>query len=263
MGTAKSPGGAAPFIPMPPPPSFAMNEENSFWSHVEELRRRIIFLIILFVSAAVAFFFFMDEIIKLLQAPMAKYGVSLYYREPSEKFFTYCRISLNCSLLLLIPAAGFQLYGFVMPALIGKEKKLFSYLILAGIALFYAGAVFAWFIMLPFVIDFFINFAGDDGIAPLWGIADYADMVLMLMLATGLSFEMPIVLFALLEAGVLSISALEELRRYFIVAFFIVAAIITPPEVLTQVIVGLILWGMFELTLVIAKVLRRKTDGQA
>jgi sec-independent protein translocase protein TatC len=103
----------------------------------------------------------------------------------------------------LIPAAGFQLYGFVMPALIGKERKLFSSLILLGIFLFYVGVIFAWFIMIPFVISFFINFASGDGILPLWGISDYIGIILMLIVVTGIAFEMPIFLFALLKSGIL------------------------------------------------------------
>jgi len=237
-----------------------MDENSSFWAHIEELRRRIIFLVVLFLSAAIFFFFFMDEIIKQLQAPMVEYGISLYYREPPEKFFTYCRASLNFSMFLLIPAVGYQLYCFVIPALIGKERKYFSSLILLGIFLFYAGVLFAWVIMIPFVIDFFINFASGDGILPLWGISDYIGMILMLMIVTGLSFEMPILLFALLKSGVVSIKTMEGLRRHFIVAFFIIAALVTPPDVFTQIIVGLLLWMMFESTLIIAKLLGRKTD---
>jgi len=237
-----------------------MDEDNGFWTHIEELRRRIIFLAVLFISGAIVFFFFMDGIIKQLQAPVIEYGISLYYREPPEKFFTYCRASLYCSLFLLIPAAGFQLHRFVIPALIGKERVLFSSLIMLGILLFYAGVLFAWVIMIPFVIDFFINFASGDGILPLWGISDYIGIILMLMIVTGISFELPIFLFALLKTEVVSIKTMEGYRRHFIVAFFVIAAIITPPDVFTQIIVGLLLWMMFESTLIIAKILRRKTD---
>ena len=234
-----------------------MNENDSFWTHIEELRRRLIYLIILFVSGAIVFFFFMDEIMRLLQAPMIKYEIGLYYREPTEKFFTYCRTSLSCSMFLLIPAAGFQLYSFVTPALVGKERKLFTSLILIGIFLFYAGVLFAWFIMIPFVIDFFINFARGDGILPLWGISDYIGIILMLMVVTGMTFETPMFLFALLKSGVLSVKTIEGWRRYFIVAFFITSAVVTPPDIFTQIIVGLILWVMFEVTLLIAKTLWR------
>jgi len=240
-----------------------MIENNNFWSHVEELRRRIIFLIILFGSAAIIFFIFMDEMIKLLQKPMMEHGISLYYRQPSEKFITYCSTSLSCSMFLLIPAAGFQLHNFIMPALIDKERKLFSSLILSGIFLFYAGVLFAWFIMIPFVIDFFINFASGDGILPLWSISDYVGMIIMFMIVTGICFELPIFLFALLYSGMLSIETMNGLRRYFIVAFFIVAAIVTPPDIFTQIVVGLILYAMYESTLIVAKMLRRKTDEQA
>jgi sec-independent protein translocase protein TatC len=240
-----------------------MDENNSFWTHVEELRRRIIFLIVLFVSGSIVFFFFMDEMIKLLQAPMMEYGISLYYREPPEKFLTYCSTSLSCALFLLIPAAGFQLYCFVVPALIGKERKLFSSLIFFGIFLFYAGVAFAWFELIPFAIGFFINFASGDGILPLWGISDYIGMILMIMIVSGISFELPIFLIALLSSGVLSIKTLEGFRRYFAVVFFIVAAVVTPPDVFTQIIVGLLLHIMYESTLIIAKILRRKDDEQA
>ena len=235
-----------------------LNDNSSFWSHIEELRRRIIFLIVLFVSVAIVFFFFMDEMIKLLQKPMMEYGVSLYYREPPEKFFTYCSTSLSCSMFILIPVAGFQLYRFIMPALLENERKLFLSLTLSGIFLFYAGVLFAWFIMIPFVIDFFINFAIGDGILPLWGISDYIGIILMLMIVTGICFELPMFLLALLYSGILSIKTMKGLRRYFIVAFFIAAAIVTPPDIFTQIIVGLILCAMFESTLIIAKMIKEK-----
>jgi sec-independent protein translocase protein TatC len=237
-----------------------MHENNNFWVHIEELRRRVIFLIILFVTTAIIFFFFMDEIMRLLQTHTTKYGVGLYYREPAEKFFTYCRTSLSCSMFLLIPAAGFQLYSFVIPALVGQERKFFTSLILFGIFLFYVGVLFAWFIVIPFVIDFFINFASGDDILPLWGISDYVGIILMLSIVTGITFEMPILIFALLKFGILKIKAVEGMRRYFIVAFFIIAAIVTPPDVFSQIIAGTLLWMMFESTLIIYKILKRETD---
>jgi len=240
-----------------------MGGNNSFWAHIEELRRRIIFLLVLYVSAAFVFFFFMDEIIKLLQAPMVEYGIGLYYREPPEKFFTYCRTSLSCSMFLLIPAAGFQLYSFIMPGLIGKERKYFSSLIFFGIFLFYAGTIFAWYIITPFAIGFFINFASGDGILPLWGISDYVGMVLMIMIVTGISFELPMFLLAMLKSGLISLKRLEGFRRHFVVAFFIIAAIVTPPDVFTQIITGFLLYMMYESTLIIAKIMRRKNDEQA
>ena len=237
-----------------------MDENNSFWEHIEELRKRIIFLVVLFVSTSVVFFFFMDELVKLLQAPMMEYGINLYYREPPEKFFTYCRTSLSFSMLLVIPAAGFQLYNFVIPALIGNERTYFTSLITFGILLFYAGVIFAWFVLIPFAIGFFINFASGDGVLPLWGISNYIGLIFMIMIVTGISFQLPIILISLLKAGVISIKTLEGLRRHFIVAFFIVAAIVTPPDVFTQLIVGIILYLLYESTLIIAKILRRKND---
>jgi sec-independent protein translocase protein TatC len=240
-----------------------MDENNDFWTHIEELRRKTIFLVILFISAAIAAFFFMDEILKLLQAPLKEYGVNLYYREPPEKFFTYCRASLYCSMFALIPAAGLQIYSFVMPALLGKERVFFSTLLLSGIFLFFVGISFAWFIMIPFVIDFFINFASGDGISPLWGISDYVGIILMIMFVTGIIFELPIFLFALLKSGIVTVKTMEGYRRHFIVAFFIVAAIVTPPDVFTQIVVGLLLYAMFESTLIIVKLLGRKNDEQA
>jgi sec-independent protein translocase protein TatC len=136
-------------------------------------------------------------------------------------------------------------------------------LIFLGIILFYAGVVFAWFVMIPFAIGFFINFASGDGIVPLWGISDYIGMILMIMIVSGICFELPIFIIALLKSGVLSIKTLERFRRYVMVAFFIVSAVVTPPDVFTQIIVGLLLYIMYESTLIIAKILRRKDDEQA
>jgi sec-independent protein translocase protein TatC len=100
-------------------------------------------------------------------------------------------------------------------------------------------------------------------VLPLWGISDYIGMILTLLIVTGICFELPVLLIALLRSGVLSIKAMERSRRYFMVAFFVAAAIITPPDVFTQVIVGLLLCAMYESALIIAKILRRKTDEQA
>lgn len=225
----------------------------NFWDHIEELRGRLIFLLALFVGAAAVSFFFMDDIMRFLQEPMSGYDISLYYREPTEKFFTYIRASLACALLALVPVAAIQTGLFVLPALMGRERRIFAGLMCSGIVLFYAGAFFAWKLIIPFALNFFINFARGDGILPLWGISDYVGLVLTLVLVIGFSFEFPMVMLAVIKSGIASVPAMARARRYVIPIFFLIAAIITPPDAITQIIVGLLLWGMFELTLIIGR----------
>lgn len=228
----------------------------NFWNHVEELRSRIIFLLMLFIVSSVVSFMFMDEIMKFIQAPLSGYNISLYYREPTEKFFTYIRSSLACALFAFIPAIALQIGLFIMPALIGGERRIFTIMTCSAVALFYAGALFAWKFIIPFALEFFINFAHEDGILPLWGISDYAGLILTLMLVIGFSFEMPMAIIATIKSGIVSAKTIAGARRYVITAIFIVAAIITPPDVITQIIVGILLWGMFELTLIAGRYLK-------
>lgn len=221
----------------------------NFWEHIEELRRRIIFVILMLVAMSIISFFFMDEIMKFLQLPIAKHEISLYYREPTEKFFTYLRSSIACALLVMVPLTAFQIWLFVSPALFNNERRIFICLFCAGVVLFYLGAFFAWSFIIPLALNFFINFAREDGIMPLWGISDYVGLVLTLVLVIGFSFELPMLMIAAMKSGLVSARAMARSRRYVIPVIFIVAAVITPPDVMTQIIVGLLLWGMFEITL--------------
>jgi sec-independent protein translocase protein TatC len=225
----------------------------SFVGHLEELRLRLLRVLLFLVLAWIPAFVFTDRLLPFLLSPLGAQAENLVCLRPAEKFMTYLGLSFAAALLASLPVLACQLARFVWPALEGRQKRqalpflAFDLLLLAG------GLAFAWFLLIPFATDFFLGFGSRDGIRTLWSLGEYAGMAGGLLVASALVFQLPPVLLFAFRAGLLRVAEVARYRRHAIILIFILAAVITPPDILSQCLTAVPLWLLFELTLLLGR----------
>jgi len=233
------------------------NHNNlSFLEHLEILRHYLLIAVAFFGAAVVLCFLFADPLIAILRAPLKDLDVSLYFLKPQEKFFSYILLSTVGAFFIIFPVLIGMVIHFIFPALEKRERKgLFLFAVLIPLFL-YGGAIFGYGFIIPFAMDFFLHFAGNDGIQPLWSIRSYLGITMSIVIASGIAFQTPWILLFFMKTGILPTETLRKGRKYVVIIGFLCAAIISPPDIYTQLIIGTILYVLFELSLLLAKVLR-------
>jgi len=230
--------------------------------HLVELRAR---LLRAFLALALAFgvcFYFAQDILAFLVQPLRAAGQSkLIYTKLYGQFFVELKVALFAAFFLAFPIIANQLWAFVAPGLYAKEKRAFLPFLIATPVLFTAGGALAYFVVMPTAFHFFLGFQGAAGgmvIEALPNSEDYLSLVMQFILAFGLSFLLPVLLLLLNRAGIVSRAQLVGARRYAIVAVFIVAAVATPPDVISQLMLAIPLLLLFESALAIMWLTERK-----
>ena len=186
-------------------------------------------------------------------------GTSMIATEVASPFLTPFKLSLVLSLFVAMPYILHQIWGFVAPGLYSNEKRVALPLLLSSILLFYAGIAFAFFVVFPLVFAFFTSVA-PDGVAIMTDINRYLDFVLKLFFAFGLAFEIPIATMLLIWTGATSTESLKRKRPYVIIGCFIFGMILTPPDVISQILLAIPMWVLFELGIIFSTVIKpRKT----
>jgi sec-independent protein translocase protein TatC len=225
--------------------------------HLVELRKRLLYCVVaLIVTGAVCFYFSM-EILGFLIGPLkAAYGEdagTLVYTKLYEAFFVQVKIALFGGFFVSFPIIANQLWAFVAPGLYTKEKKALLPFLLATPVLFVGGASLAYYIVMPTAFKFFLGFQGDSGgvkLEALPSIDSYLTLVMQFILAFGISFLLPVLVMLINRAGIVSRAQLVAMRRYMIVASCVVAAIATPPDAFSMVMLAVPLILLYEITLV-------------
>ena len=239
--------------------------EGGFLDHLEVLRRRILVVAAVFLVASVVAFLLIDRIFGLLVLPFRTDPPSFVAIKPQEKFITYLQLAAFCGALIAVPVLIAQLAGFIRPALTKEERRPFHLSHAFAHLLFLAGVAFSLFVIAPFAVRFFLSFAADDGVTPMWSIAEYARLLRGIVVGITLVFQTPLVMVFLTSVDIVSIDTFRRLRRHALVVAFLVGAFLTPPDVLTQILVGVTLYLLFELSLVLARLLgagrRATTDS--
>jgi sec-independent protein translocase protein TatC len=235
--------------------------------HLIELRGRLMKCIGALAIAFAVCFPFADEIFGFLVRPLtAAFPPGegrLIYTKLYEAFFVELKVSLFAAFFISFPIIANQLWAFVAPGLYAKEKKAFLPFLLATPILFVSGAALAYFVVMPTAFRFFLDFEGSRGglsMEALPGTSDYLSLVMQFILAFGFSFLLPVLLLLLNRAGIVRRQQLIGARRYVIVAIVALAAVITPPDVLSQLLLAVPMWLLFEGSLLIMRVLERKDD---
>jgi len=212
--------------------------EMTLLDHIAELRKTLLWALGLAAVATVGAWFLSDAIVDVLLAPAVEAGGQpLYFNAPMEAFLLKLKASAVVGLFLVLPLILHRVYSFVLPGLYESERKVVTPLLFAATALFYAGVAFCFFILVPLVIRFAVGFA-TDALQPLLTAGAYFGMVARLCLAFGLVFELPMVIFALSWAGVVDPGMLLRGWRYALVAILIVAAVLTPPDIISQALLA-------------------------
>jgi sec-independent protein translocase protein TatC len=236
------------------PPSAETLPEAGFLSHLIELRSRVVKAVL---SVLVAFFClwpFMRQIFDALSSPMVTalpQGSKLLATGVITPFLIPLKVTLFAAFLVASPLVLYQIWAFIAPGLYQHEKRLALPVIISSVAMFFAGMAYCYFVVFGVIFRFIATFApGNVNVAP--DIEQYVDFVLRMFMAFGLAFEVPIAVMLLVRFGVVSVERLKQVRPYVIVGAFVIAAIVTPPDVLSQLLLALPLWLLFELGLVLS-----------
>ena len=236
---------------------------ESLMGHLLELRARLLKGVLAVLLAFVALLPFAGRVYAhFIQPLLAKLpaGSQLIATEVAAPFFTPMKLSFFVAVLLAMPVLLYQAWAFVAPGLYQNERRLAKPLLVAAVALFYAGCAFAWFLVLPTVFGF-LTAVTPEGVAMMTDITRYLDFVLVILLAFGISFELPVAVVVLVLLGVVTPAQLREYRGYVVVGVFIVAAVITPPDVVSQLLLAIPMCLLYEIGIVAGALLRRRATA--
>lgn len=226
---------------------------QSLGSHLEELRRRLIACVIVLLAATGGFFWFSDAVVSFITVQtLQPTGTILHFFDISEPFTFRMKLSLIGGLLATAPFIIFQLVRFVLPALSKEEKRLILPLTFFATALFYAGAALSFHFALPQSITMLLAFA-PKGMQSTINADNYLSFIAVFILFGGIIFEMPVISFALSRTGIIGPNTLGRIRKYAIVVIWIVAAVITPPDVISQIMAGIPMMLLYEISVLIAR----------
>ena len=227
-----------------------------------ELRDRLLRAVLAIVVGFVVLFPFANEIYGFVSAPLRALmpaGSTMIATGVASPFLTPFKLSLVLAIFLAIPVILFQIWGFIAPGLYQKEKRIAVPLLASSVLLFYAGAAFAYFVVFPLIFAFFTS-VGPDSVQVMTDINSYLDFVLKLFLAFGIAFEMPIVAVVLIWTGTTTADSLAAKRPYLILGCFVFGMLLTPPDVISQSLLAIPMWLLFELGVFFGRLLEKKPD---
>lgn len=233
---------------------------RDFEPHFEELRRRFLFSFWAFLAATIVSYFFSSQLLNLLTQPLKTYDpqVSLFFQKPYEAFLTHIKIACTAGFVISCPVIFSQAWSFLTPGLYDREKKMILPLILTTTALFLFGVWFGYRWVIPWGIHFLLSYQ-TEMMKPLLGVGPYFSFLISMLLAFGILFDFPVVIIGLVKLGIVETQTLASMRKGIILTIFIVAAVLTPsPDPVSQLLLAIPLWILFELSLLIAGVIERK-----
>ncbi len=228
--------------------------------HLREFRKRLLRCCIAVGIGFAVSYGFSEDIFKVLTSPLLKVmpeNSTMIFTGLAEGFFTYFKVSFLSGTLLAMPVIFYQLWAFISPGLYSHEKKyIFPFTIFSAF-FFIGGAVFGYFFVFPFAFEYFMSFNSAEIVA-LPSISEYLSFISRLFIAFGAAFELPIVIIFLSRLGILTVAKLTGARKYVLIVAFIFAAILTPPDVVTQILMALPLMILYELGILGARVFGKK-----
>ena len=241
------------------------DDKQPFLGHLEELRKR---LVICAIAIGIGFgisYVFAKQLFSYLVLPLTKVlpdDSRLIFTNLPEMFIAYIKVALVAGIILAIPIIFYQLWMFLAPALFKKEKKYIIPFVLFSSILFVVGALFGYLVVFPYGFKFFVSFATED-IQALPSVKQYFSFAIRLLLAFGLVFEMPVVVLFLTKIGLITPDSMKKFRKFAILSSFILSAILTPPDVATQLMMALPIIILYEISIFLSKAMYRKKEKKS
>jgi sec-independent protein translocase protein TatC len=235
-----------------------------FLSHLVELRDRMLKMVIAIVVGFAVLFPFSNTIYTFVSGPLTRHlpeGSSMIAIDVASPFLTPFKLVLMLSVILTVPYLLHQLWSFIAPGLYKHEKRLAMPLLVSSVLLFYLGMAFAYYIVFPLVFGFFTSVV-PDGVAVMTDINRYLDFVIMLFFAFGIAFEVPVATILLVMTGMVTPDKLASMRPYIIVGAFIIGMFLTPPDIISQVLLAIPMWVLFEVGLFFSRRIKPRDYDQ-
>lgn len=241
-----------------------MSQPDTFLSHLIELRDRLLRIVVGVIVTFLSLFPFANKIYTLLAEPMlAKLpaGGQMIATAVTTPFFVPMKVAMLAAVVISMPHTLYQLWAFIAPGLYQHEKRFAAPMVILGTLLFLSGMAFAYFLVFPVVFGF-ITATAPEGVAVMTDIGNYLDFVMTLFLAFGIAFEVPVAVVLLVKLGMVSVATLKEIRAYVIVGAFVIGAIFTPPDVVSQIMLAVPLWLLYEAGILVAGAMVRERTGE-
>lgn len=242
----------------------AVVHEESLTSHLIELRQRIIYILIGVLSVFLLCLPFSQTLFEQFARPVLQSlsaDENMIIRKPLDSFLVPLKLCLFLGVMVSLPWILYQVWGFIAPGLYRRERKIIAPLVISTTALFYLGVMFAYFVVLPLAFRFLVAFAptgteyGPD-------IADYFSFVFTVFFAFGLAFEVPVATVLMVMVGVTDVQSLRNKRRYVVVGAFIFGMLLTPPDMISQTLLAVPMWALFEIGLLVAGRWEKKAEAE-
>lgn len=240
----------------------SIEETQPLISHLVELRDRLLRALVAVVIVFLALVYFANDIYTFISAPLVAQlpeGTSMIATDVASPFFTPIKLTLVVSVFVAVPVILYQLWAFVAPGLYQHEKKLVMPLLVSSSLLFYAGVAFAYFVVFPLVFGFFTSIAPAN-VEIATDIASYLDFILALFMAFGFAFEIPVAIILLVWMGIVTPAELKAKRPYVVVAAFIIAMLLTPPDIISQTLLAIPMCLLFEIGLFFTRFYKPRDD---
>ncbi|HUW51435.1 MAG TPA: twin-arginine translocase subunit TatC [Sulfuricella sp.] len=238
---------------------------ESFVAHLIELRNRLIRALIAVGLVFVCLFPFAGDLYAVLAHPLLAVlpkGGQMIATDVTTPFFVPMKVAMMAAFTIALPYVLYQIWAFVAPGMYAHEKRLVAPLIVASTILFLCGMAFAYFLVFPIVFGFVTSVA-PHGVAVMTDINKYLDFVLTLFVAFGITFEVPVAVVVLVRMGFISVEKLREIRPYMVVGAFVIGAIFTPPDMVSQIMLAVPLWLLYELGILVAAMMVKKAAEEA
>lgn len=237
-------------------------QEQTLMDHLIELRDRLLHMVLAILIVFVALFAFSEDIFTIAAEPLLNLmpeGTSMIATGVTSPFLVPFKLVLLLSVLVTIPYLLHQIWAFIAPGLYHHEKRMATPLLISSVILFYCGIAFAYFVIFPILFGFFIGIA-PEGVAVMTDIGQYLDFIIAIFLAFGIAFEVPVATFLLIAAGVTSVDKLASKRPYIIIGAFVVGMLLTPPDVISQSLLAIPIWLLFELGLIASRIFLKEKE---
>lgn len=233
-------------------------EDMPLVAHLTELRSRLLRIILIWMLIFAGLFYFANDLYTFISEPLRALmpdGTSMIATDVASPFLTPFKLALVSALFIAMPFILHQLWSFIAPGLYKHEKRLAVPLLASSIVLFYSGMAFAYYVVFPLVFGFFTSTA-PEGVAVMTDINKYLDFVLTLFMAFGLAFEIPVATILLVLAGAVDVAKLRKIRPYVVVGCFVIGMVLTPPDVISQALLAIPMWLLYEVGILFSSMLK-------